>query len=337
MPTETREIHLVSRPAGEPSPANFSLQRATLPDPGEGEITVRNLAMSVDPYMRGRMNDAPSYAPPWDLNQPARGGAVGEVTTSGTDDIPVGSLVLHDHGWREDAVLPAAEAAVLPRRDDISPTLYLGALGMPGRTAYAGLFRIAAFRPGDIVFVSAAAGAVGSLVGQLAKLSGAARVIGSAGSQEKIDDIRDNLGFDAAFNYHDGAASELLAQAAPEGIDVYFDNVGGEQLEAAISNTKLGARIAICGAISGYNATEPQPGPRNLGLFIGRRLTMRGFLVADHDDLAAEFTQTVGNWVADGRIATRETIMEGLENAVGGFISLLRGGNTGKMIIKLAD
>lgn len=336
MPIETREIHLVSRPEGEPSHDNFSLQHASLPDPEPGEIAVANLAMSVDPYMRGRMNDAPSYAPPWNLDEAARGGAVGEVVASQSPQIPVGSLVLHDRGWREHAVLPAAEAMPLPRRDDISPTLYLGALGMPGRTAYAGLFRIAAFQPGDTVFVSAAAGAVGSMVGQLAKLSGAGRVIGSAGSQEKVDHLRNELGFDAAFNYHDGPAAELLAQAAPEGIDVYFDNVGGEQLEAAISNTRLGARIAICGAISGYNATEPQPGPRNLGLFIGHRITMRGFLVHDHDDLAEEFTQTVGNWVADGRITTRETIVDGLDNAVDAFISLLRGGNTGKMVIDLA-
>lgn len=337
MPIETREIHLVSRPVGEPSQDNFALQQATLPDPGPDEIAVRNLAMSVDPYMRGRMNDTPSYAPPWELNQPARGGAVGEVITSQSADIPAGSLVLHDRGWREHAVLPAVEATMLPRRDDVSPTLYLGALGMPGRTAYTGLFRIAAFQPGDTVFVSAAAGAVGSMVGQLARLSGAARVIGSAGSQDKIDYIRDQLGFDAAFNYHDGPAAELLSRAAPEGIDVYFDNVGGEHLEAAIGATKLGARIAICGAISGYNATQPQPGPRNLGLFIGRRITMRGFLVHDHNDLAEEFTEQVGNWVAEGKIITRETVVNGLDHAVDGFISLLRGGNTGKMIINLAD
>ncbi len=337
MPIDTREIHLVSRPEGEPSQANFSLQQATLPDPGPDEIAVRNLAMSVDPYMRGRMNDAPSYAPPWELDQPARGGAVGEVTESRSDDIRVGSLVLHDRGWREHAVLPASGATVLPRRDDVSPTLYLGALGMPGRTAYAGLFRIAAFQPGDAVFVSSAAGAVGSMVGQMAKLSGASRVVGSAGSREKIDYVRDELGFDAAFNYHDGPAANLLAQVAPDGIDVYFDNVGGEQLEAAIGATKLGARIAVCGAISGYNATQPQPGPRNLGLFIGHRITMRGFLVADHADLADEFTEQVGNWIADGKIKTRETVLEGLDHAVDGFISLLRGGNTGKMIIKLAD
>ena len=216
-----------------------------------------------------------------------------------------------------------------------SASVFLGPLGMPGLTAYVGLLDIAAFRPGDAVFVSGAAGAVGSMVGQFAKLSGAARVIGSAGSQDKIDYLLNDLGFDAAFNYHDGPAAELLAEAAPDGIDVYFDNVGGEQLEAAIGAMKLHGRIAICGMISGYNAKSPQPGPRNLGLFIGRRISMTGFLVPDHQDLAAEFTETVGSWFADGKISSRETVVHGLDQAVDAFIGMLRGANTGKMIITL--
>ncbi|QDP95664.1 NADP-dependent oxidoreductase [Microlunatus elymi] len=335
MPISTREIQLASRPHGEPTQDNFALAEVALPDPQPGEIAVRNLAMSVDPYMRGRMNDAPSYAPPWQLGEAARGGAIGEVTASQSPDVAVGSLVLHDRGWREHAVLPASEAFVVPRRDGLSPTLYLGALGMPGRTAYVGLFRIAAFQPGDTVFVSAAAGAVGSMVGQLAKLSGAARVIGSAGSQDKIDFLLNDLGFDAAFNYHDGPAARLLAQAAPDGIDVYFDNVGGEQLEAAIGAMKLHGRIAVCGQISGYNASSPQPGPRNLGLFVSRRLAMKGFLVFEHDDLADEFTQQVSGWLTEGKIKTRETVVDGLDQAVDAFIGMLRGANTGKMIITL--
>ena len=335
MPITTREIRLVSRPHGEPTADNFSLTPVTLPDPGPGEIAVANLAMSVDPYMRGRMNDTPSYVPPWRLGEAAMGGAVGEVTSSESPEIPVGSLVLHDRGWREHAVLPASEAVVVPRREGLSPTLYLGALGMPGRTAYVGLFRIASFQPGDTVFVSAAAGAVGSIVGQLAKLSGAGRVIGSAGSRDKIDYLLNDLGFDGAFNYHDGPAAELLAEAAPDGIDVYFDNVGGEQLEAAIGAMKLHGRIAVCGMISGYNAITPQPGPRNLGLFIGRRISMTGFLVLDHDDVAEEFNEKVGNWLAEGKIISRETTVHGLDQAVDAFIGLLRGANTGKMIITL--
>jgi NADPH-dependent curcumin reductase CurA len=335
MSIRTREIRLAARPVGEPKPSDFSLVQTDLPDPGPGEIAVRNLAMSVDPYMRGRMHDGPSYAPPWKLDEAAQGGAVGEVIASGADQVPVGSLVLHNLGWREHAVLPADQAIVVPRRDDLSPTLYLGALGMPGRTAYVGLFRVAAFRPGDTVFVSSAAGAVGSIVGQLAKLSGAARVVGSAGSPAKVDHLVNELGFDAAFDYHDGPASELLAEAAPDGIDVYFDNVGGEQLEAAIGAMKLHGRIAVCGMISGYNATEPQPGPRNLMLFVGRRISMTGFLVGDHADLAEEFTDRVGGWLSEGKITATETVVDGLDNAVEAFIGMLRGENTGKMIITL--
>lgn len=335
MPISTREIHLVARPTGEPKPSDFSLVRTELADPAAGEVTVRNLAMSVDPYMRGRMNDRPSYAPPWQLDRPAEGGAIGEVIASENDQVPVGSLVLHGRGWREHAVLPAEEVTVVPRRDGLSPTLYLGALGMPGRTAYVGLFRIAAFKPGDTVFVSAAAGAVGSMVGQLAKLSGAARVVGSAGSPAKVAHLVDDLGFDAAFDYHDGPAADLLAQAAPDGIDVYFDNVGGEQLEAAIGAMKLNGRIAVCGMISGYNATAPQPGPDNLMLFVGRRLSMTGFLVGDHADLTEEFTDRVAGWLAAGELTPTETVVHGLDHAVEAFIGLLRGQNTGKMIITL--
>jgi len=335
MTITARAFHLVSRPQGEPSEDNFRLVTSTLPDPGPGEIAVRNLAISVDPYMRGRMRDAESYAPPWQLDQPAQGGAVGEVVASGSDQVPVGSLVVHNLGWRDYAVLPAEQATVVPRQDGVSPTLYLGALGMTGRTAYVGLFRVAAFKPGDIVFVSGAAGAVGSMVGQFAKLSGARQVIGSAGSAAKIDYLRDVLGFDSVFDYHDGPAADLLAQAAPDGVDVFFDNVGGEQLEAAIGRMNLHGRIAICGSISGYNKEEPDPGPRNLGLFISRRLTMTGFLVGDHSDIADEFTRTVGGWYASGRLVARETVVHGLENTPAAFIGMLKGDNTGKMIIKL--
>ncbi len=335
MSVPTRQIHLVRRPAGEPAEDDFALVETSLPDPGPGQILVRNLAMSVDPYMRGRMRDAPSYAPPWQLNEPADGGAVGEVIASRSAAVATGDLVLHGLGWRDHALLSADHAAVVPRRDDSSPSLYLGALGMPGRTAYVGLYRVARFRPGDTVFVSAAAGAVGSMVGQLARVGGAGRVIGSAGSRAKIDHLLDDLGFDAAFDYHDGPVRESLAAAAPTGIDVYFDNVGGDQLQAAIGAMRLGGRIAVCGAISGYNAEHPQPGPDNLGLFIGKRITMTGFLVGDHADLAEEFTDRVGGWLADGSITARETTVHGLENAPRAFIGLLRGENVGKMIIDL--
>ena len=336
MPTTAREIHLAARPTGEPTPSNFQLVETELADPGPGELLVRNLVMSVDPYMRGRMNDAPSYAPPWQVGQPARGGAVGEVLASGADAVPVGALVLHDGGWRDHALVPSDRVQVLAPAEGVSPSLYLGALGMPGLTAYTGLFRVGEFRAGDTVFVSGAAGAVGGLVGQFARLRGAKRVIGSAGSADKVRFVTEDLGFDAAFNYHDGPVADQLSAAAPDGIDLYFDNVGGEHLEAAIGAMNLRGRVAMCGSISGYNAVERPAGPRNLNLVVGRRLTLRGFIVYDNSDMAPEFARTVGEWVRTGQVHVRETVVDGLDNAVSAFIGLLRGDNTGKMIIKLA-
>jgi len=337
MPTVAREIHLAARPHGEPNSSNFQLVTTELADPGPGQLLVRNLVMSVDPYMRGRMNDVPSYAPPWQIGEPARGGAVGEVVASGADTVPVGSLVLHDAGWRDYALIPADQAQVRQREEGLSPSLYLGALGMPGLTAYAGLFRIGEFRPGDTVFVSGAAGAVGGLVGQFARLRGAKRVIGSAGSADKVRFVTEELGFDTAFNYRDHPVADQLHDAAPDGIDLYFDNVGGEHLQAAIGTLNTHGRVALCGSISGYNATERPPGPNNLGLAVGKRLTLRGFIVLDHYDLAAEFSQTVGGWLRAGQLHVRETVVDGLDNAVSAFIGLLRGENTGKMIIRLGE
>jgi NADPH-dependent curcumin reductase CurA len=337
MSRTAREIHLVSRPRGEPDPSNFELVTTELADPGPGQLLVRNLVMSVDPYMRGRMNDVPSYAPPWRLGEPARGGAVGEVEASGVDSVPVGSLVLHDSGWRDYALVPADQAQVISPVEGVSPSRYLGVLGMPGLTAYAGLFRIAEFRAGETVFVSGAAGAVGGLVGQFARLRGAKRVIGSAGSAEKVRFVTEELGFDAAFDYHDGPVADQLRAAAPDGIDVYFDNVGGEHLEAAIGALTVFGRAALCGAISVYNATERPAGPSNLHLAVTRRLTLRGFIVIDHADLTPEFSATVGEWLRSGQLRARETVVEGLDNAVSAFIGMLRGANTGKMIVKLAE
>jgi NADPH-dependent curcumin reductase CurA len=207
---------------------------------------------------------------------------------------------------------------------------------MPGLTAYAGLFRVAAFQPGETVFVSGAAGAVGSLVGQFARLRGAFAVIGSAGSEQKVQWLTGELGFTAAFDYHAGRVADLLAQAAPDGIDVYFDNVGGEHLEAAIGAFRLHGRAAICGSISAYNAIEPPPGPRNMSQLVARRITLRGFLVGDHSDLRPEFVETVSGWLRSGDLVVRETVRVGLEQAVPAFLDLLRGGNTGKMIVALA-
>ena len=213
------------------------------------------------------------------------------------------------------------------------PSHYLGVLGMPGLTAYAGLLRVAAFQPGETVFVSGAAGAVGSLVGQLVKLRGGTAV-GSAGSAAKVAWLKE-LGFDAAFNYHDGPVTQLLARAAPDGIDVYFDNVGGEHLEAALDALTVHGRVTICGMISQYNATEPTPGPRNLRHLIAKRLRVQGLLVSDHDDLRPEFLREVGAALAEGRLQARETVVDGLDHAVEAFLGLLRGANTGKMVVRL--
>jgi hypothetical protein len=332
MSTPTREIHLAARPTGLPADEDFRTVAVELPDPGPGEILVRNTVLSVDPYMRGRMNDVKSYVPPFRLDAPLEGGAVGVVEASEDSSVQVGDTVLHMAGWREHAVLPAGAA----RKVDVElapDSAYLGVLGMPGVTAYVGLTRIAAVKEGDTVFVSGAAGAVGSVAGQLARKLGAAAVIGSAGSPEKVAWLTDELGYDAAFDYHDGPPTKLLAQHGP--IDVYFDNVGGDHLEAAIFHMADFGRIAACGAIADYNATAPVPGPRNLAMIVTKRLSLRGFIVSDHTDAAADFFRTAGPWVKSGDIRYRETFVEGLDNMIDGFRSLFSGDNTGKMLVRL--
>jgi NADPH-dependent curcumin reductase CurA len=332
MSQRTREIHLAARPDGEPKPSDFQLVEAELGDPGPGELLVRSTWMSVDPYMRGRMNDAKSYVEPYRIGAPLEGGAIGEVLASGDPRFAEGDVVTHPAGWREHAIVAAGGVRHVDTGG--APVQYaLGALGMPGHTAYTGL-RLAELRDGDVVFVSGAAGAVGSVAAQIAKLRGHT-VIGSAGSPEKVAALRDEMGLDAAFDYHDGPVAELLARAAPDGIDVYFDNVGGEHLEAAIGAMRNYGRIAMSGSISGYNATEPPPGPRNMSLFVGKRLTLRGFLVLDHDDLLDEFVREVGPAVADGRLVVHQTVREGLEQAPQALIDLLRGEKMGKMVVRL--
>ena len=337
MSIATREWQLAARPQGEPTPEDFRLVEMQRPDPADGEVVVRQLAMSVDPYMRGRMREGASYAAPWQVGDTMQGGAVGRVVTSRSPDVSEGALVLSNAAWRDIAVLPAREAVVLPEPEGVPVTYHLGVLGMPGLTAWSGLFRVAGFREGDAVFVSGAAGAVGSLVGQFARLRGASRVVGSAGSPEKVAWLTGELGFDAAFDYHDGPVARLLADAAPQGIDVYFDNVGGEHLDAALGALHVHGRAALCGAISAYNATEPPPGPRGFGgTMVAKRLRLEGFLVGDHTDLRPEFASTVAGWLRSGELVVRETVREGLDGAVGAFLDLLRGANTGKMVVRLA-
>lgn len=331
-PEQALEIRLASRPKGWPTKENFEIAQAPVGAPGEGQILVRNKVMSVDPAMRGRMNDAKSYVPPFEIGKPLSGGAVGEVVASNSQHFSSGQTVLHQLGWREYATVGESHAVAVS--DDTAPLgAYLGVLGMPGLTAYVGLFDIANFKQGDTVFVSGAAGAVGSVVGQLAKLHGAARVIGSAGSTEKVRYVTEELGFDDAFNYKDAPVSEQLKAAAPDGIDVYFDNVGGDHLEAAIGSLNEFGRIAACGAVSQYNATEPQPGPRNMFQFVTKRLSMRGFIVIDHGERRHQFFADVGPLVRDGRLRYDETTVEGLRNAPDAFLGMLQGENTGKMLV----
>lgn len=336
LPATSRAWHLIARPQGWPTPADFALREIAVEEPGPGQILVRNLYMSVDPYMRGRMNDVESYVPPFQLDQPMDGAAVGVVVAVGPDtpEYRPGDHVAHRLGWREYALVNGKEAATVDA--DAAPlAAYLGVLGMPGLTAYAGLVDVAEFREGDTIFVSGAAGAVGSQVGQIARLKGASRVIGSAGSDEKVRLLLDEYGFHAAFNYKNGPVAEQLKEAAPDGIDVYFDNVGGDHLEAAIDALHVHGRIAVCGMIAVYNATEPTPAPRNLPLIIGKRLRMQGMLVTDHEELRPQFVNEVGGWLRDGSLRYRETVVDGIENAVDAFLGMLRGENVGKMVVGL--
>jgi len=331
-----RQIVLASRPSGWPTADNFALTEADLPDLADGQVRVRNLFMSVDPYMRGRMNDlnAGSYVPPFRLGEPLEGGAIGTVIESRSPDLAKGDLVLHMLGWRDEAVLPARQARKVAVAEGLSPSAYLGVLGMPTLTAYVGVLDIAQMQPGDTVFVSGAAGAVGSMAGQIARLKGAGRVIGSAGTEEKVRWLRE-IGFDAAFNYRAGSVLEQLRAAAPDGIDVYFDNVGADHLDAALVMLNNHGRVAMCGAIAHYNATEPPPGPSNLGLVVSKRLTLRGFIIVDHQRRTPDMVADVSAWLRDGKLVHAGTIVDGLDHAPGAFIDLLRGANTGKMLVRL--
>jgi NADPH-dependent curcumin reductase CurA len=338
MPTATvsREIHLAVRPHGSPGLDAFSWVDRPVSDPAPGEVVVANTYLSVDPYMRGRMDDVPSYIPRWPVGAPLDGAAVGVVVASEAPALPVGTAVEHQLSWREVAVGPAERFAPIDL-DGVSPSAYLGVLGAPGLIAWVGINDVARVEPGETVFVSGAAGAVGSVAGQIARLKGAGRVIGSAGSREKVAYLRDELGFDAAFNYHDGPIAEQLAAAAPDGIDVFFDNVGGEHLEAAIGAINLHGRLALCGAISGHNDLEPAPGPRNLFELIARRVRAEGFLVLDHLDRMAAFRAQARRWLRDGDLIARETVVDGLDAMPDALFGLYRGDNIGKMVVRLGE
>ena len=327
------EIRLASRPNGVPSAANFTFAQTELEPPGDGEVLVRNLFISVDPYMRGRMSERKSYLPPFELGKPLAGGAIGEVIQSRARELKPGDTVSSNLGWREYFI--ASPKDLRPVSREIQPlSIYLGALGMTGMTAWMGL-NLAKLKASDVVFISGAAGAVGNMAGQLAKLGGC-RVIGSTGSAKKVKFLRDDCGFDIAFDYKIGSVLEQLNLEAPDGIDVYFDNVGGETLEAALSALRPHGRIIACGAISGYNQEKPRPGPCNLANMVAKRLTMTGMLVRDWLERQDEFEKEVGGYLRAGKVKSHETVVEGIEKAVGAFIGLFEGKNVGKMVVKLA-
>jgi hypothetical protein len=329
---QAREVRLVSRPDGFPTVANFALVDVELPEPGAGQLLVRNTFMSVDPYMRGRMSDAPSYVAPFEVGKVLDGGAVGVVESSRDARFPAGTNVLHSLGWRTHAVGPA-QAFRAVEAVGISPSAYLGVLGMPGFTAYVGLFVIDDVKAKETVFISSAAGAVGSIAGQLAKLRGA-RVIGSTRSKESAEILQEKLHFDDVIVIDPGQVTEQLRSAAPTGIDFYFDNVGGEQLEAALAVLKDHGRVSVCGMIANY--CEPIPGPRNILAVVQKRLKLQGFIVSDHMGRNAEFVHEVAPAVIAGKITGMQTFVDGLENAPAAFVSLFAPGvHVGKLLVRL--
>jgi NADPH-dependent curcumin reductase CurA len=331
----SREVRMTQRPTGVPKPEDFELATTSVPEPADGEVRVRNLWMSVDPYMRGRMYDRKSYVPPFAIGGALDGGAVGIVESSRHDGFSEGDHVMHRWGWREAFVGAVSEFQKIdPSRAPVQA--YLGALGMPGLTAYVGLLEIAKLREGDNVFISGAAGAVGSVACQIAKNHGCT-VVGSAGSDEKAAWLTDELGVDTAFNYKTvGNLMRFLPSVAGGGFDVYFDNVGGDHLEAALMYMNDFGRVALCGMIDQYNAAIPPSGPRTLIVAVGRRLTIRGFIVSDHMDMRGRFLKDMTKWIGEGRMKWKETVYEGIDNAVGAFIGLFSGANTGKMLVKLS-
>lgn len=330
--TTSHEVRLASRPSGIPSAADFTLAQVELPPLQERQVLVRNLFMSVDPYMRGRMNDGKSYVPAFELGKPLEGGAVGEVIASRADEFKAGDAVTSNFGWREYFI--ASPRDLQPVNREFRPlSVYLGALGMTGMTAWAGL-NLVDVKAGDVIYISGAAGAVGNVAGQLAKLRGC-RVIGSTGTMEKVFFLRDECGFDVAFDYHVGPVVEQLAVEAPDGIDVYFDNVGGTTLEAALTALRPHGRIIACGGISGYNNEKPTPGPSNLFNITTKRLTMKGLIVRDWLDRRDAFEREVGGYLEAGKLINKETVVEGIDQAVGAFIGLFAGNNIGKMVVKL--
>lgn len=334
--TTNRQIRLASRPTGWVTADNFDTSEGEVPKAGDGQLVVRNIYLSVDPYMRGRMNDVKSYVPPFQVGEVLQGGVVGQVVTSNNRKFSEGDYVTGMLGW-EDYSLSDGSGLRRIGKGDAPLSYHLGVLGMTGMTAYVGLLKIAEAKAGDTVFVSAASGAVGSIVGQLARIHGC-RVTGCAGSDEKVELLTSEFGFDAGFNYKTSKSiPDSIAKTCPDGIDVNFENVGGEIFEAALWNMRSFGRIALCGMVANYNDDRLQPGPRGMMVVIGRRLTIRGFIVTDHPDACSEYVGLASTWLAEGKLTYRETVAEGLENAPSAFIDMLKGGNIGKQIVRIDD
>ncbi len=332
---ESREIRLVRRPVGAPMPEDFKMAAVVLPAPGAGEVQVRNLWMAVDPAMRGRMSDAKSYVPPFELDAAMEGPAIGEVVASNDESFAPGDLVFNRLGWRE--MFNAPGNGLQKRERDLLPAqAYLGFAGPTGLTAYAGLLRIGGLKPGDVVFVSAASGGVGSIACQIAKLKGH-KVIGSAGGERKTAFLHDELKLDGVIDYKvEPSLTKALARAAPEGIDLYFDNVGGDHLQAALAVANTNARFAICGMISQYNVTDAPTVPRNLTMLMVKSIRMEGFIVLNHMDLWQHFMADMTAWYKAGLLKQADTVYDGIDRALEAFFGLFSGGNLGRSLVKLA-
>lgn len=331
MPTTFHAVHQVAQPKGMPTADDFAFVTATLPDPVAGQALVENLYLSVDPYMRECMNGV------WELNAPLEGRSVGRVLASEDPRLAVGDLVFHRQGWRTHALVTADEARVIRQAEGVPLSAYLSVLGGTGLSAYVALTRIARLQEGESLFVSAAAGGVGTAAGQLARILGAGRVIGSAGSPAKVRHLVEDLGFDAAFDYHDGPVTALLREAAPDGVDACLENVGGDHLEAAIDVVRPHGRIVWCGAVSTYNDPEnPPAAPRNLYEVVGKSLRLEGFLVREYPHLQEEMEEALIPHIRSGRLVPDETVADGFDHVVDAFLGMLRGENTGKMIVRVA-
>jgi len=330
----SRQIVLAARPVGMPKASDFKVETVPVPEPGAGQVLVRNLWMSVDPYMRGRMSDRKSYAPAFEVGKPMDGRAIGQIVQSRHPTLKEGAIVSSMLGWREYFV--STGEGLSPIDPSLPLSSYLGVLGIPGFTGWYGLKQIGRPKPGETLVVSGAAGATGSLVVQMGKILGC-RVVGTAGTDDKCAYLTRELGADAALNYKKAAdLFDALRRACPQGIDIYFENVGGPLLDMVLRQVNPFARIPLCGMISQYNLDPPDPGPRYLFSMIGNRVLMQGFIISDHLSLYPEFLAEVGGWLKSGRIKREETVVEGIENAPKAFLGLFSGDNVGKMVVRLA-